>query len=449
MNTIILEIKDYKIIIKGINLRAAVIGLGVEGKKAFESLLRNNWDVYASDLSTKLNLENMNLPVADINLLSKEKRLSFIIENAMIDLGFTNPEEIDNCDAVAISPSMFGTELANKYQKQGKLLCDVLTKHREIFTIGITGTNGKTTTVTMIRKILEKAGYNVLIGGNGGGGFEGYYDLILEAEKGDYDVMLIEVCDMTLDFCNYCFDFDIVGLTNIGNDHMNVHKSIENYKNTVKNFFKGKEVFISKYQDFKDEFESSARETNYFKETEYPLQLFGNFNKLDAGLASAISKKLGIDEPIIKDTLENFQPVEGRLKVLHLNDCDIFIGKSDNSSAIHSILEEKDFHAIFIGTPRVNEEDRLDILNEVVNHNPEVIVLFPGLEDTIDYAKMRLQALNYSGRIEIANNLDEIVALVAEFSFEDAIFIGGNGQDAIIQIQIRLEEIIESINKSF
>ena len=112
-------------------------------------------------------------------------------------------------------------------------------------------------------------------------------------------------------------------------------------------------------------------------------------------------------------------------------------------------MEEKDFHAIFIGTPRVNEEDRLDILNEVVNHNPEVIVLFPGLEDTIDFAKMRLQSLNYNGRIEIANNLDEIVALVAEFSFEDAIFIGGNGQDAIIQIQIRLEEIIESINNSF
>ena len=35
-------------------MRAAVIGFGVEGKKAFESLIRNNWDVYASDLSTNL-----------------------------------------------------------------------------------------------------------------------------------------------------------------------------------------------------------------------------------------------------------------------------------------------------------------------------------------------------------------------------------------------------------
>ena len=215
-------------------MRAAVIGLGVEGKKAFESLIRNNWDVYASDLSTNLNLENLDLPVVDIDILSKESRLSFVIENAIIDLGFTNEEEIDKCDAVAISPSIYGSKLANKYQNEGKFLCDILTKHKNIFTIGITGTNGKTTTVTMIRKILEKPGLNVLIGGNGGGGFEGYYDLILEAEKQDYDVMLIEVCDMTLDFCNYCFDFDMIGLTNIGNDHMNVHKTIENYKNEVR-----------------------------------------------------------------------------------------------------------------------------------------------------------------------------------------------------------------------
>lgn len=429
-------------------MRAAVIGLGVEGKKAFESLLRNNWDVYASDLSTNLNLENLDLPVVDMNILSKEERLSFIIENAVIDLGFTNDAEIDRCDAVAISPSMYGSELANKYQKQGKLLCDVLTKHRKIFTIGITGTNGKTTTVTMIRKILEKAGLNVLVGGNGGGGFEGYYDLVLEAEKKDYDVMLIEVCDMTLDFCNYCFDFDLIGLTNIGNDHMNVHKSIENYKNTLVNFFNDKEIFIGQNQEFKNEFETSALKTNFYDETDYNLQLFGKFNRLNAGLASAITKQLDIDENLIKHTLEDFQPVEGRLKVLHLNDCDIYIGKSDNSSAIRSILDEKQFYATFIGTPRINEEDRLDILNEVVKSYPEVIILFPGLDDTIDQAKYRLQSLNYDGRVEVANNLDEIIAFVAEFSFEEAIFIGGNGQNAIIEIQKRIEQISNSLNKS-
>ena len=45
----------------------------------------------------------------------------------------------------------------------------------------------------MIKEVLEKKGLNVLIGGNAGGGFQGYTQLILEAEfkktERDYDVM--------------------------------------------------------------------------------------------------------------------------------------------------------------------------------------------------------------------------------------------------------------------
>ena len=101
------------------------------------------------------------------------------------------------------------------------------------------------------------------------------------------------------------------------------------------------------------------------------------------------------------------------MEVLKLNDCKIFIGKADNSDAMKSILDEVDFTAIFVGTPRHNENHRLDILNEVVKANPEAIILFPGLEDTLDQAKFRLNSLNYNGRIEIANNLD--IAFVADF----------------------------------
>ena len=129
-----------------------------------------------------------------------------------------------------------------------------------------------------------------------------------------------------------------------------------------------------------------------------------------------------------------------------MNDCEIYIGKSDNSDAIKPILDEVDFTAVFIGTPRHNENHRLDILNEVVNANPEAIILFPGLEDTLDQAKFRLNSLNYAGRVEIANNLDEIIGFIAEFSHEPAILIGGNGQENIIKIQDRLKQICDSCN---
>lgn len=97
----------------------------------------------------------------------------------------------------------------------------------------------------MIKEILENAGLNVLIGGNAGGGFKGYTELILEAssESSNYDVMVVEVCDMTLDFCDQTFDFDVVVATNIGHDHLNFHKSIENYGKSVCKFLKGKKPF--------------------------------------------------------------------------------------------------------------------------------------------------------------------------------------------------------------
>lgn len=221
-------------------MKAAVIGLGVEGKKAVNSLLNHGWEVYATDLNINVDLSGLNLPRLSMDVLDSEQTVSFVGENLTVDLGFTNSYAIEQCDAIAISPSMYGGAFAGRLLENGELLSDVVTKHKELFTIGITGTNGKTTTVHMLRSILENSGKKVLVGGNGGGGFSGYYDLILEANEGDYDILLVEVCDMTLDFCRHCFDFDFIGLTNIGNDHMDVHKTIANYKNSLVRFLKVK-----------------------------------------------------------------------------------------------------------------------------------------------------------------------------------------------------------------
>ena len=352
---------------------------------------------------------------------------------------------IEECDAIAISPSMFGGTFAERLLESGDLLSDVVDKHKDIFTIGITGTNGKTTTVHMIKSILENAGRKVLVGGNGGGGFSGYYDLILEANDADYDVLLVEVCDMTLDFANYCFDFDMVGLTNIGNDHMDVHKTIANYKNSLVRFFEGKTIFTAFNQDFNSDFKEAASQTIPYFEYQDELKLVGKFNLLNAGLATAICRELKISKDVIKRSLEDFHAVEGRLDVYKINDADVYVGKTDNSDALASVLAEKDFYALFIGTPRHHEEHRLDILDVAVKYNPEVIVLFPGLDDTLDIAIYRLNSLGYMGNIITVSTLDQIIELVAEYSHEDAILIGGNGQDTIIKIQERIKLISEKL----
>ena len=429
-------------------MRAAVIGLGVEGKKALKSLIKHGWTVYASDLNTNINLTDLLMSSSGVRFNSNNERVNIVNDKFTIDLGFNDTEEVNLCDAIVVSPSMWGSKIAEIYKESGRLICDVINKHKNIFTIGVTGTNGKTTSVTMIKEILENAGKNVLVGGNGGGGFDGYYDLILEAnEKAEeIDILLVEVCDMTVGFCSYFFDFDILALTNMGNDHMNVHGSIDNYKNSIKSFFKDKKIVIDKNQIFNDEFKEVAKSTIEYDEIKFNLNLFGKFNRLNAGLAYEVTNLCNIDKDIIKETLENFKPVLGRLEVLNLNDSKIYIGKSDNSDAVKSILSEEKFYACFIGTPRINEEHRLDILNEVVNSNPEYIIIFPGLENNLDHCLSRLESLDYSGKIRTANNLDEIIEYVAQFSHEPAMLIGGNGQENIIEIQERLRQICDSCN---
>ncbi len=427
-------------------MKAAVIGLGVEGKKAVNSLLKHGWEVYASDLNINVDLDGLNLPRLSLDMMDNEQTISIVGERITVDLGFTNSYAIEQCDAIAISPSMFGGSFAERLLKDGKLLSDVVNGHKDIFTIGITGTNGKTTTVHMLKTILEDAGKKVLVGGNGGGGFSGYYDLILEASQGDHDILLVEVCDMTLDFCRYAFDFDMIGLTNIGNDHMDVHKTIANYKNSLVRFFEDKVIFTAFNQDFNSDFKESANKTIPYFEYQDELKLYGKFNLLNAGLASAIAKELKVPKDVIRSSLSDFKAVEGRLDVYKINNASIYVGKTDNSDALASVLAEKDFYALFIGTPRHNEEHRLDILDVAVKYNPEVIVLFPGLEDTIDMALYRLNLLGYEGNIISVNSLDEIIELVAEYSHEDAILIGGNGQETIINIQERIKLISEKLS---
>lgn len=430
-------------------MKAAVIGLGVEGKKAVNSLLKHGWEVYATDLNINVDLNGLDLPMISMDMMDGEQTVSIVGENITLDLGFTNPYAVEQCDAIAISPSMFGGPFAERLLADGHLLSDVVNKHKDIFTIGITGTNGKTTTVHMLKSILESAGKKVLVGGNGGGGFSGYYDLILEACQGDYDILLVEVCDMTLDFCRYSFDFDMIGLTNIGNDHMNVHKTIANYKNSLVRFFEDKLIFTAFNQDFNSDFKESANRTIPYFEYQDELQVFGKFNLLNAGLATAIARELKVPKDVIRDTLSNFKAVEGRLDVYKINNASVYVGKTDNSDALASVLSEKDFYAIFIGTPRRNEEHRLDILDVAVKYNPEVIVLFPGLDDTLDMAIYRLNLLGYGGNIITVNSLDEIIELVAEYSHEDAILIGGNGQETIIDIQERIKLISEKLSTEY
>lgn len=69
-------------------------------------------------------------------------------------------------------------------------------------------------------------------------------------------------------------------------------------------------------------------------------------------MAAAIATELKISKVVLWNLYADFKAVEGRMNVYKINNASIFVGKTDNSDALTSVLSENDFYALFIGTPR-------------------------------------------------------------------------------------------------
>lgn len=403
-------------------MNISVVGLGVEGQKATISLLKRGFNVYSSDINRNI----------DLNLLNKEN-ISFNSENLDLEIGSHNLDKIFKSDAVVVSPSLFDKEICKNIIDKNIFISDILSEHKKIKTIAVTGTNGKTTTSHMIYHILKNQGYDVVIGGNGGGGFSGYIDLLLEANSHDYDYMVIEVCDMTLKFCKYVFDIDYTVVTNIGYDHMDVHKSISNYTLEVAEFIKDAPSILNSNDENLSELAGKMDNCECFDIYDKKLNMFGKFNLQNADAALKICLKLGMDEESICKSLETFESVEGRTRKINYNDNEIVIGKTDNVDALKVVLDEEEFNILFIGTPRKNETCRYNILDYIQRYSADTLIIFPGLEDTTYEYVQYLNNLGYNKDIRVLKNMDDIIKYINTLH-NKKIFIGGNGQKKITQI---------------
>ncbi|MBS4535943.1 hypothetical protein GOQ29_10000 [Clostridium sp. D2Q-14] len=107
--------------------------------------------------------------------------------------------------------------------------------------IGVTGTNGKTTTTYLIERLFKNAGYKTALIGTLGvkiNDVETLYELFSELKKIDIKVIILEVSSHALKFdMTYGVDFDAAIHTNIEVDHLDLHKSFDDYLNTRKILF--------------------------------------------------------------------------------------------------------------------------------------------------------------------------------------------------------------------
>ena len=137
--------------------------------------------------------------------------------------------------------------------------------------IGVTGTEGKTTTTTLINEIIKKSGRKTYLGGNMG---KPIFTKIRNIKP--ENIIILELSSFQLSDMDISPDISVV--TNIYPDHLNVHKSYEEYREAKKNIFKHQLENGIVVLNYNNEF---TRE--FAKEANGKVIFFSSKEKLDDG----------------------------------------------------------------------------------------------------------------------------------------------------------------------
>ena len=150
-------------------------------------------------------------------------------------------ERLLECDTIIVSPgiSLNVPILEKAKEKKIHLISEIefgfLVKHPESKIIAITGSNGKSTTVSLIHHILQTAGYNSILAGNIGMAFCSY-----PIEKPGIDFIVLELSSFQLELIDE-FKPDVATILNITPDHLNRYNNFNDYALAKFNIFRNQD----------------------------------------------------------------------------------------------------------------------------------------------------------------------------------------------------------------
>ncbi|MFH0863636.1 MAG: UDP-N-acetylmuramoyl-L-alanyl-D-glutamate--2,6-diaminopimelate ligase [Candidatus Gottesmanbacteria bacterium] len=284
---------------------------------------------------------------------------------------------------------------------------------KNLIVIGVTGTDGKTTTVNLIYEMLKNAGKKVAMISSVGAKIGGKdYDLPfhvttpspwqlqkfirLAVDRGD-KYLVLEVTSHGLDQ-NRVFgcNFKIGVITNVTHEHLDYHKTYENYVMTKAKLFKGVEwAIINKDDKSFDNLKFEIRKLKITKILSYGLEqgditlskflfhtpLPGKYNQQNCLAAIATCKTLGINDDKIRETLAGFKGVLGRFDFLKTNrDFRVMIDFAHTPNALEQVLSTirpdisgKIIHVF--GCAGLRDKEKRPIMGEIAAKYDDIIIL--------------------------------------------------------------------------
>ncbi|QGU96550.1 UDP-N-acetylmuramoyl-L-alanine--D-glutamate ligase [Clostridium bovifaecis] len=212
------EFKEFKEFI--INKKVAVVGIGVSNIPLIRFLVDLGAQVTAFDKKSEEGL-------GDIGAEFKEKGIK-------LELGEKYLDNLVGFDVVFKTPSM---RIDNPALVKAKESGAYITSEMEEFVkycpakvFGITGSDGKTTTTTLVYSMLKAEGYKTWVGGNIGNPLFANIEQIKKEDK-----VVLELSSFQLMTMNVHVDCALI--TNITPNHLDIHKDMEEYINAKKNVF--------------------------------------------------------------------------------------------------------------------------------------------------------------------------------------------------------------------
>ncbi|MBQ7631770.1 MAG: UDP-N-acetylmuramoyl-L-alanine--D-glutamate ligase [Paludibacteraceae bacterium] len=386
--------------------RIVVLGAGESGSGAAILAKEKGFDVFVSDCGT----------------ISEPYRALLDQNGVTWEDGQHTESLILNADEVVKSPGIpTSAPLIQKLMAQGTPIISEIefaSRYTNAKMICITGSNGKTTTTSLIFYILQKAGLNVGLAGNIGN------SLALQVAHEDHDYYVIELSSFQLDNM-YDFKADIAILLNITPDHLDRYDyQFQNYVDAKFRIARNQtadDAFIYWAEDpVIDRCLKTLRDNNAIGATLYPygfnqpnplpvgedeLALKGRHNVLNSMAATIAAKVLDIKNEVIRESLRTFQGVEHRLQyvatvkgVRYIND-----SKATNVNSCWYALESMTTPTVLIlgGKDKGNDYSEIDELVRQKCHT----LIFMGLHNE----KLREHFASFGLQIIDTDNLHDAV----------------------------------------
>lgn len=382
--------------------------------------------------------------VSDFGLIKDTYKEVFLLNKIKFEDGGHTEDKVLNADIVMKSPGIPDkADIVNKLRKKGvEVISEIefANKFTKAVTVGITGSNGKTTTTMLTHHLLKAGGLNVGIGGNIGKSFA------WQVAEDNYDSYVLELSSFQLDgIVDYAPHIAVI--TNISPDHLDRYDydydkyiaakfriTMNQTKNDyliydaddeaitdwlAKNKTKAQLIPFSLNHTLKtgaflnnDKMEININEEEFIMETD-AVSLEGKHNLKNAMAAASVAKLMKIRKETIRESLTNFQGVEHRLeKVLKIQNVQyINDSKATNVNATFYALDSMTGPTVWIvgGVDKGNDYDELlPLVNEKVKaivclgmDNKKIIDAFGNIVD------MMVEVDNMTNAVRTAQRLAE------------------------------------------